>query len=170
MSNVDASMAGGGVGDLNETKKTPRKISTPIVSHSNSLRFIDGALRAGGGGVHITGATVPSPLILVGEGVNITDSTASSPLMVGGGAASNIDSPAADSPCMTGRTKLKNTSCTSQISLTNQLQHYSIDAVLIDFHMPRMNGPECIEQLRKMGKTFALFPINKPINTHYHIT
>ena len=33
----------------------------------------------------------------------------------------------------------------------SQVQYYSIDAVLIDFHMPRMNGPDAIVQLRHMG-------------------
>ena len=30
-------------------------------------------------------------------------------------------------------------------------QQFSIDAVLIDSNMPRMNGPEAIEEMRKMG-------------------
>ena len=33
----------------------------------------------------------------------------------------------------------------------SMVQHYSIDAVLIDFNMPRMNGPDAIVQLRNMG-------------------
>ena len=32
-----------------------------------------------------------------------------------------------------------------------QMQHYSIDAVLIDFNMPRMNGPDTIVQMRTIG-------------------
>ena len=30
-------------------------------------------------------------------------------------------------------------------------QHFAIDAVLIDSNMPRMNGPEAIEEMRNMG-------------------
>ena len=34
---------------------------------------------------------------------------------------------------------------------SSQKQHYSIDAVLIDFNMPRMNGPDAIVEMRKIG-------------------
>ena len=30
-------------------------------------------------------------------------------------------------------------------------QQFAIDAVLIDFNMPRMNGPDTIVEMRKMG-------------------
>ena len=32
-----------------------------------------------------------------------------------------------------------------------ETQHYSIDAVFIDFNMPRMNGPDAIVEMRKIG-------------------
>ena len=32
-----------------------------------------------------------------------------------------------------------------------QSQHFAIDAVLIDFNMPRMNGPDAIVEMRKVG-------------------
>ena len=32
-----------------------------------------------------------------------------------------------------------------------KLQQFDIDAVLIDYNMPRMNGPEAIKEMRKMG-------------------
>ena len=33
----------------------------------------------------------------------------------------------------------------------NNQQQFSIDAVLIDFHMPRLNGPDTIKEMRKIG-------------------
>ena len=33
----------------------------------------------------------------------------------------------------------------------NNQQDFSIDAVLIDFNMPRMNGPDAIVEMRKIG-------------------
>ena len=33
----------------------------------------------------------------------------------------------------------------------NNQQQFSIDAVLIDFHMPRLNGPDTIKEMRKFG-------------------
>ena len=33
----------------------------------------------------------------------------------------------------------------------NQSTQFAIDAVLIDFHMPRMNGPDAIVEMRKIG-------------------
>ena len=90
---------------------------------------------------------------------------------IAGGGGSGLSSPLL-SPRGTARGARK----TSATAITNmfgrrisEVQHYSIDAVLIDFHMPRMNGPDAIVQLRNMGKILSPFPINKPINTHYHI-
>ena len=36
-------------------------------------------------------------------------------------------------------------------SLDKEDQQFAIDAVLIDFNMPRMNGPDAIVEMRKMG-------------------
>ena len=36
-------------------------------------------------------------------------------------------------------------------SLEKPLQQFAIDAVLIDFNMPRMNGPDTIMEMRKIG-------------------
>ena len=82
-----------------------------------------------------------------------------------------------DSPvrAVGGRKILNGVACTNML-LSSQTQHFSIDAILIDFHMPKMNGPEAIVELRNMGKTMSTNPINQPtlithlINTPYQPT
>ena len=77
-----------------------------------------------------------------------------------------------DSPvrAVGGRKILNGVACTNML-LSSQTQHFSIDAILIDFHMPKMNGPEAIVELRNMGKTMSTNPINPPyqptLSTHF---
>ena len=44
-----------------------------------------------------------------------------------------------------------NKSIAFSFDVHDQHRHFSIDAVLIDFHMPRMNGPDAIVEMRKIG-------------------
>ena len=44
-----------------------------------------------------------------------------------------------------------NKSIAFSFDMHSQQQQFAIDAVLIDFHMPRMNGPDAIVEMRKIG-------------------
>ena len=73
----------------------------------------------------------------------------------GGGVASPIAPVSPISPVGSpfvprNRRKLRGSACTNML-VASHVQHYSIDAVLIDYNMPKMNGPDCIVELRNMG-------------------
>ena len=50
----------------------------------------------------------------------------------------------------TGSIKIFNKSLATSFDINHQ-QQFPIDAVLIDFHMPRLNGPDTIKEMRKIG-------------------
>ena len=85
-----------------------------------------------------------------------SNASAKDVLMAGGGGASTPPRTPVLSPRSAAgggsRMKLSGAACTNLLErLGGNIQHYSIDAVLIDYHMPKMNGPECIVELRMMG-------------------
>ena len=82
----------------------------------------------------------------------------------GGVVSSHSPGPPVLSLSTVGRQKLSGAACTNKL-VASQIQHYSIDAVLIDYNMPKMNGPECIVELRNMGMNNIDIP--HPINTPY---
>ena len=49
------------------------------------------------------------------------------------------------------RNKKYNKSLAESFDMKNHQQQFAIDAVLIDFHMPRMNGPDAIVEMRKIA-------------------
>ena len=69
-----------------------------------------------------------------------------------------------------GSRKIPKGVASTNMLVSHQIQHFSIDAVLIDFHMPKLNGPEAIVELRNMGETMSTNPINPPyqltLSTH----
>ena len=104
-------------------------------------------------------------LSIVGSIVSSDDA-----VMAGGGAASPrlSDTPGRSPRAAGSRVKLNGVVNTNML-VASQIQHFSIDAVLIDFHMPKMNGPEAIVELRNMGKTLSTHRINT-ISTSYQPT
>ena len=119
----------------------------------------------------------PGPILSIGGFIGSPAIEAS---MAGGGAGSPQSphspySPGTPVRAAGGRKILKGVASTNTL-VSHQIQHFSIDAVLMDFHMPKMNGPEAIIELRNMGKTMSTNPINQPtlithlINTPYQPT
>ena len=113
----------------------------------------------------------PGPILSIGGFIGSPAIEAS---MAGGGAGSPQSphspySPGTPVRAAGGRKILKGVASTNTL-VSHQIQHFSIDAVLMDFHMPKMNGPEAIIELRNMGKTMSTNPINPPyqhtLSTH----
>ena len=137
---------------LRKSNQSPRTLTAPIASTRSVYDASGGASMAGGGGSGLNGmketSKYPSSNFPGGSFV----SNKGTPLAGGGDVDSSMDS----------RTKLNHVSCANMLA-TSQLQHFTIDAVLIDFQMPKMNGPECIVELRNMGKTLSSLPVSPPI-------